>query len=253
MTGAPKCSVGMCAVVVDGVWVCSGVTSRRSHERVIVVALEEAQAERVEQHEHHALAGQQPALDLAGDVGERLHQAPSAARSSAVSSRELRACGSHATSTDRPSAATVPSGPDDLVRDRDALGSHALHACDDLDRAVVLAHLVAVVELDPHEHERERRRALHRQQQRAAALLQQLVVHGLVEVPEHVHVAPAQADRYAGLGAQDGTCASIAAAERSTSSLVVAQFETEIRSARRPRHSVALAQQVPSSWIPAVT
>src|SRR5262249_19179133 len=118
---------------------------------------------------------------------------------------------------------------------------------------VVVAHLGAVVELDAHEHEREPADVAKRREQRPPPLLEQLVVDGLVEVAEHVHVAPPQGDTRRRRRAQAGTCASIAAAERSTSSSVVAQLETEMRSARRPRHSVALAQHVPSCWMPAVT
>ena len=177
-------------------------------------------------------------------------QVRSAARSPSVSAREPRACGSHATITQLPARRHRAVGQHDVVGQRDALGADPLDAHDDLDVLVVVAHLAAVVELDAHQHEREPGRVAQRREQRAAPLLQQLVVDGLVEVPEHVHVAPAQADARPGLGAQAGTCASIAAAERSTSSGVVAQFETEIRSARRPRHSVALAQHVPSSLDP---
>ena len=70
----------MCAVVVDGVCVSQRRHVEPPHERVVVVALEEAQPERVEQHERHALAAGKPALDLAGDVGERPHQAANATR-----------------------------------------------------------------------------------------------------------------------------------------------------------------------------
>ena len=119
----------------------------------------------------------------------------SCARSSSVSGRERRASRSQATSTDRPSAATGPSGSTMSCATRHARAPDRLDSQHDRDRAVVAADLVAVVELDAREHEEEAglddAEAL---EQRATALLEQLVVDGLVEVAEEVEVAPAQLD-----------------------------------------------------------
>jgi hypothetical protein len=64
---------------------------------------------------------------------------------------------------------------------------------------VVAPDLVAVVELDPSEDEREALVGLEPREQRRAALLEELVVDGLVEVAEHVEVAPADGDGHPGL------------------------------------------------------
>src|SRR5215216_3680785 len=81
----------------------------------------------------------------------------------------------------------------DALLDRHALAADAADPRDDLDPLVVAADLVAVVDLDAHEHERERV-LLKPREQRAAALLEQLVVDGLIDVSEQVQVAPADGD-----------------------------------------------------------
>jgi hypothetical protein len=87
------------------------------------------------------------------------------------------------------------------VRDRHALTADALDRRHHLDLAVAGADLVEVVELHAGEDEREAQIAAQRGDQRRAPLLQQLVVDRLVEVAEHVHVAPPQADPDPGLRA----------------------------------------------------
>ena len=61
-------------VVVDGNWVLSSVTSSRRRNGWSVVALEEAAAEGVEQHDADAsLPSGEQSLDVEGDVGKRAH------------------------------------------------------------------------------------------------------------------------------------------------------------------------------------
>ena len=72
-------------------------------------------------------------------------------------------------------------------------------ADDHIDLAVFLADLRPVVEVDMSEDVAAVRvvgpdAADQLGEERDAALLEQLVVHRLVEVAEHVHVAPAQLD-----------------------------------------------------------
>jgi hypothetical protein len=60
-----------CEVVVDGSCERSGGDLEALHERVAVVAQQEAQAKGVEQEQRDALALGHAAADLVGDVGER--------------------------------------------------------------------------------------------------------------------------------------------------------------------------------------
>ena len=70
---------------------------------------------------------------------------------------------------------------------------------DDLDLPVVLTHLAVIVEVDVSDHVAPVRMVLtdaahELADQRRPTLLEQLVVDGLIEVAEHVHVAPPQLD-----------------------------------------------------------
>ncbi len=84
----------------------------------------------------------------------------------------------------------------DLVLQLDGVGSHPRHPHDDVHLAVVLAHLGVVVEVHVSQDEPATCKllpcAMHDVgDQSDAPFLDQLVVHGLIEVAEHVHVPPA--------------------------------------------------------------
>ena len=142
--------------------------------------------------DHRARRGDAAARHRAGRCRSRPRRAPRAR--AALSSREVRASGSQATSTLRPSAATVPSEQLDPLLDRHALARRRWSTRETTStQPWSRADLGAVVELDVHEHERERV-LLEAGEQGAAALLEQLVVDGLVDVAEQVQVAPADRD-----------------------------------------------------------
>ena len=114
-----------------------------------------------------------------------------------MSVRLPRRTGSQATKTVVPDAATVPSGSFTSCSSWRLDVPTRRQAYDDLHLGMVLADLGAVVEVDVGDDKRPVGVLLADPaddlgHQRRAPLLQQLVVHGLIEVAEHVHVTPPQ-------------------------------------------------------------